>query len=254
MAEFARVPALAVRARRRFGALPMPPNVRFTDDLDLAELRRDRPEWRAEPLAPVDRVQASWSLPAEADGSLACLMMFELFGAGERISDALSGAARVLQDEGTLIISVPAEPELDDWPAEIADGVCKLEGLYGPSHGRSADQVWSFERGVRLMAALQPLYQELFEFELAVRIGREHVYVLVRRGDRLENGDLVEQGGRIYLVAEGRLRHVVSPEALGLVMTADQKVTPISDRVFAHAPLGEMLTLAAARTLRSLRP
>lgn len=247
LAEFVRSPALAVRARRRFGVLPLPADTRYTDEVNLPDLRRRRPEWRAEPLAPVSVAQDPWCLPSEPDGSLACLIFFELFAAGDRLPDAFAAGARVLGDDGVMMVTVCSEADLDAWPSDVAAGVRRLAAR----EGVDAPEAWSFELGAMLVASQRRVYQRDFELEFAGRVGHEDVYLLRRLGVAVRPGQFVQHEGAIYIVEGALLRHVVSPEALALARRADQHIARLGARAFARVRVGRPFTTEDARTMRS---
>ena len=242
LADYVRSPALAVCARRRFGALPLPADTRFTDEVDLPGLRRMHPEWRAEPLAPVELAQDVFSLPSESDASLACLIAFELLAAGDRLPEAIASAARVLRPGGAFVILLS--------PSKVGDE--KVQADEGRTYAapRCAAAAESIENSMSAVIRLHSHYGESFQLEQIVDAGSEHMAVLLRNEAALRPGDLVEHRGRVMIVDGGGLRHVTSPAALALVRGPDQPIVQITDRTLARSQLGPQLTLENARDLR----
>lgn len=245
LSAYLRGAGLALCTRRRLSALELTPSAWFADEYPLAELRLRHPEWRADTLAPVSAVLDPFTLTGVTDSSLDYLASYEFFSDHGRIRAAFASAGRVLKPGGALVI-----------PINLLNGpyAAKLDAMASTFNwAGQSEQRWCFEKLAKLVVEQEPIYAPAFEFDAALSVACEAIFVLVRSEPPLQHDHLVEHLGRVFVVDGDLLRYVSSPGVLAMIRRKGQPVSPISDRTFSRAAFGPTLSEVAARDLIARR-
>jgi hypothetical protein len=255
---------IAVKARQRWRSLPFGENLRFADDRSIAELRADRPEWRAQSLAPVSIIDDVSSLPSLPDASLDYMVAYHLLMDEDRIYQACDTAARLLRPDGTLLLPIAVSDEGPEVTA-ILKGLQRLElGADGRSHDSPCyDQRWSSDRLAITMGRLAMRKRAMFNLAVISvcsytkvdpdlqlwRNGVDYLVVFRRITDKcLETGCLIEQDGAVYVVDGPAIRYVPTLQILDRIRMG-KPIYYLNRREFSSLNIGPPLVEADVNTL-----
>jgi hypothetical protein len=220
---------LVIGARARLDAFPTSADVCFVDCCDLPSLRASHPQWRSQPLAPIELLDRTGTLAEIADESQDFVIDWAMLRDADQTVLRLRAATRVLRPGGVLVLPVCDSRffESDAEAESIFAGLDRLAARPKPMDGSVALQRqrrdrWTLARFATVIATLAIDQATYLELEQVRRYGLYNLALLRRRRDQPIKGPcVIACGAHCYVLDGPLLRHITSLNTLNKLQAAN---------------------------------